>query len=643
MKSVYLTLKRWALRGWIVPVCGLLGLIAAGLMVVSTPQSYLATTTLFIGSPGSADSAGALQGDSFSQQRASTYAQLIKTESIAVKVKDDLGLGVTPQELSAAVTATPIEKTVLLNVTVAGDTPQTAADIANAYASNFAKYAGQLEKPNDGGAPSALVSVVGTADPVDALKAVDSKTNLMMGLLGGLVLGGALWWLLRRLDKTIRSADALATAAQAPVIGVFPRFDQSGTVDFDSTVGGPEVESARKLRTNVEFMDIDNPIRTLVVASPSAGEGAVEVAVLLALSLGEANRHVVLVDADFRGAALASYFGVADRRGLSDAFAGNIAIRDAEIELPDRRISFVPAGANCVARVGDLASSAMTDVIAELSNRYEYVVIVAPSILSFADCASLAARADGAMVVSKREFGTTDTVTRAVALLRSAGSRVSGVVLTGANVARTQAEVTSPIAKPSIGSRNSGSESRGAWTVGPDEVSESVPEDDGPVGHWPPVDKVKASPTSPAPKVQEPEDPSAEEAVTPEEPPVEESKTPLATPERRVSRVTDESASAQERTSEPTESLETSGDGDEDLDDWAPAVSPQRYTRSDIDPPTVAIRRDQLPKPLDQADKIDEPGSRSEPNQSDRANGKTKRDRQKSVSSRKSAAMASDD
>lgn len=577
MTVLYLKLKQVLLRGWIVAVCGLIGLLAAGALALATPQTYSATTTLFIGSPRSADSAGALQGDSFSQQRAMTYAQLLTGDAMAVKVRDDLGLSLSPNELSSAVTATPIEKTVLLDLTVTGDSAQGAADIANAYASNFAKYVGQLEQPNGGGAPNALVSVVGMADPTEAVVGVNPFMNMVLGLLAGSGIGVAVWWFLRRLDNSIRTADELETAAGAPVVGTLPAASsqRTGALDFSADSDSSFAEAARKLRTNVEFMNVDAKPRTLVIASPSSGEGAEEVAASLALALGESNHRVVLVDADLRQCALATYLGVSSTDGLSDVLNGTADIAAVELELADRRIVLVPAGTRRNGSVDDLASPLMTDVLMDLSVRFEYVILLAPAISYFADAASIAARVDTALLVGRREFSTTATVARAAAVLRSAGGRVMGSVLVGVKLPR------------------SSEANRGATTPNTDAVSQddrptnSAPEphvrgavaessaspDVSQTSHWPPPGKATNI-------VSELSDVEEKSAVA---------DTPAPAGRVRAGRSLP-STTIQSDPRGPESAIESS----EVSDHWSPAESLARYTRSDIDPPTIAIRRDQL-------------------------------------------------
>jgi uncharacterized protein involved in exopolysaccharide biosynthesis len=71
--------RRW----WPVGVGAALGIAAALALVAVTPKSYTATSVLFLGAPASSDSSGAYNGDLFSQQRASTYSQVVTNRDLA--------------------------------------------------------------------------------------------------------------------------------------------------------------------------------------------------------------------------------------------------------------------------------------------------------------------------------------------------------------------------------------------------------------------------------------------------------------------------------------------------------------------------------------------------------------------------------
>jgi capsular polysaccharide biosynthesis protein len=182
-----------------------LGLLAGVALTLLTPTSYSASTTLFLGSPVSADSAGAYAGDLFSQQRAATYAQLLASDDLAVKVIDDLSLPLKPSAVTAEVTAKQLPKTVLLEVSVSDQVAQRASDIANAYAANFAAYVARLETPAGSTQSVSSITVVRKATVPSSPSSPNALMNLAGGLVAGLALGGGGQWLQRRFGRSARA------------------------------------------------------------------------------------------------------------------------------------------------------------------------------------------------------------------------------------------------------------------------------------------------------------------------------------------------------------------------------------------------------------------------------------------------------
>lgn len=307
------TAARILRRGWAIPVFAVLGLILGAFMAISSPSSYTSTTVLFIGSPISADSAGAYQGDLFSQQRAATYAQLFSSDDLAVKVIDDLGLPMSGHELASQVSAAAVEKTVLLQVSVTDSTAEGSAGIANAYAKNFAQYVGQLETPNGGGRPNTSVQVVTEANAEDASGGSNLVMTSLFGLIGGLVVGIGVRVLLGRLDRSVRSASMLSAVAGVPILATVPESASRGfrALTFPADGATAYAESIRKLRTGIEFVSPSaDAIRSVLIASPRYSEPAGCIAADLAVVLSEAGRRVLLVDGDLRSPSLDSYLGI---------------------------------------------------------------------------------------------------------------------------------------------------------------------------------------------------------------------------------------------------------------------------------------------------------------------------------------------
>ena len=84
----------------------------------------------------------------------------------------------------------------------------------------------------------------------------------------------------------------------------------------------PVAEVFRTLRTNIQFMNSNKQLKTLLVTSTLPGEGKSWVASNLAIAFAQAGKRIILIDADMRKGRLYNLFEVAPRPGLSNYLSG---------------------------------------------------------------------------------------------------------------------------------------------------------------------------------------------------------------------------------------------------------------------------------------------------------------------------------
>jgi capsular exopolysaccharide synthesis family protein len=402
------------------------------MLTAVTPKSYTATTTLFLGSPASVDSAGAYSGDLFSQQRATTYSNLVASRDLAVKVIDDLGLSMTPEELSTEVTASQVPKTVLVDLSVTDTSATRAADIANAYASAFVSYVARLETPVGAATPTSVVTVIQNAEAPTSPTAPNMPLNVALGAVVGLVIGLLASWLKGKLDRTVRTPRQLAECTGAPVLGVLPKDAAcSGTrmdVAADST--SAYSEAVRKLRTNLLYADVDDPPKTIAFVAPTSAVSSTATATNLAIALDGISRHTALVDADLRQPRMAGYLNLHSDRGLTSVVSGDAVIDDVLVKVPDTGIDVVLSGPTTSLASELLASDVMAKVLAELRDTHDFVFCDTPGLLSATDAAVISRLCDGVIVVARQGTMKIQGLAETVGTLRNLGAKVLGVVLT---------------------------------------------------------------------------------------------------------------------------------------------------------------------------------------------------------------------
>ena len=104
------------------------------------------------------------------------------------------------------------------------------------------------------------------------------------------------------------------------------------------SVSDPTSQSAeayRSLRTSLQFVRSDGTVRTILVTSPSAGDGKTATVVNLGAVFAQAGARVVLVSCDLRRPGLGQFFAPAEHAELSSVLTGEQPL--------DRALSPVPA------------------------------------------------------------------------------------------------------------------------------------------------------------------------------------------------------------------------------------------------------------------------------------------------------------
>ncbi|MFB7560938.1 polysaccharide biosynthesis tyrosine autokinase [Streptomyces brevispora] len=434
-------LKALARRWPTVVVCLVLAVGAAlAVTSLSTPV-YEARTQLFVATRTGEDTTQLNQGQSFSQARVQSYAAIVTTRQVTQPVVKELRLRTTPEELASRITAVAPLNTVLIDITVRDAKPARAARIANAVAEQFSAAVERLESPNhasgsersrsrhtdDGVSPVSLgvtQEAVAPAGPVSPRPLL----NLAAGALSGLLLGAGIVALRETLDTTLKTSEALGEFTALPGLGTIPFDKNAPRQPLVSAEGhSKRAEAFRKLRTNLQFSQVDDRPRIIVVTSSVPGEGKTDTAVNLALSLAEAGVSTCLVDGDLRRPCVAPAFGLVQDAGLTTVLIGQASIKDV-MQKVGGQLSVLASGAVPPNPTELLASARMEEVLRELADTYEVVILDTAPLLPVADTVGLASLAQGALLVVRASKTSRDQVRAAAESLDCVGVRVLGTV-----------------------------------------------------------------------------------------------------------------------------------------------------------------------------------------------------------------------
>lgn len=188
-------------------------------------------------------------------------------------------------------------------------------------------------------------------------------------------------------------------------------------------------EAYRVLRTNLHYANPDSPLRRVLVTSTAPGEGKSTTLANLGVILAQAERSVLIVDADLRRPVMHQIFKQRMTPGLTSYLAGDALLEAVITKTAVPNLSVIPSGPTPPNPAELLASRRMRELLDQVIERYDMVLLDSPPVLAVTDACALAAAMDGVIFVvgsGKIPFGA---LRRAKAQIESAQGRVLGAVV----------------------------------------------------------------------------------------------------------------------------------------------------------------------------------------------------------------------
>lgn len=419
-------------RHWILIVAAtLIGLLGGGAASVLIKPTYTAETQLFVAIQGSGSVSELQQGNTFTQARVQSYVKTVVTPVVLQPAIDSLGLGIPADELAKRVGASTDPDTVLITITVEDESPVQAAATAQAVANSLVAAIDALEKPKTGGASPVSLSIITPAEAPRLPSAPNTRLNLALGLVCGLVIGlcGAL--LRSTFDFRIRGEADLRRVTDSPLLGGIS-FDQDATrkpLLTQAAPQSPRAESFRQLRTNLQFANVSGRAKTVLVTSSLPGEGKSTTATNLSIALAQAGQTVCLIDADLRRPMISEYLGLDRNAGLTTALVGTEDVNDLLQPWGEGNLYVLTSGQIPPNPSELLGSDEMKSLISRLEQAFDTVVIDAPPLLPVTDAAVLSQHVGGVVVVVGTQKLKHQDLEKSISALNMVGAKVLGIVL----------------------------------------------------------------------------------------------------------------------------------------------------------------------------------------------------------------------
>lgn len=198
-------------------------------------------------------------------------------------------------------------------------------------------------------------------------------------------------------------------------------------------------ESIKSIRTNLQFSAIDKELKTILVTSPSAGNGKSFVSANLAVAYGQDGKRVLIVDCDLRRGRQHEVFNIMNQTngGYSNLilnYKEEVKLSRYVVKTDVKNIDLIPTGPTPPNPIELLASKNNEAVIKELREHYDIIILDCPPVLGISDTQVMTKFADANVVVVSSGETPIELLERCKKVFETANSKIDGVIINKASV-----------------------------------------------------------------------------------------------------------------------------------------------------------------------------------------------------------------
>lgn len=260
-----------------------------------------------------------------------------------------------------------------------------------------------------------------------------TKLNTLLAGVVGLLLALGLIFLWEYMDDTLKAADDLSQTLGLTTLGAISRMGGKRYQDKHITtqdIFSPAAEAYRMIRSNIQFMSVDQPVKSIMITSSTPGEGKSTTVANMGVVMAQAGLKTVIVDADLRRPVQHQIFQIPHLGGLTELLRTpelNIEsyMRKAKME----NLYVLTSGELPPNPAELLGSQRMRQLLDNLNDLADVVIYDSPPVLMVADAAVLSNRVDGVVLIIDAGRTRRDVARQAIAGLQQADANVLGGVL----------------------------------------------------------------------------------------------------------------------------------------------------------------------------------------------------------------------
>nr|WP_255762558.1 polysaccharide biosynthesis tyrosine autokinase [Halomonas alkalisoli] len=272
-----------------------------------------------------------------------------------------------------------------------------------------------------------------------------SSRNMIVSLITGLLVAIAIVmarYLLNRGIETPRQLEELGLPVYAtvPLSGEQTklsrsskahRFTRAGLSDLLALRSPSDlsIEALRSLRTSLHFAMLEAGDNRLMLTSSSPAVGKSFISVNLAAVCAQAGQKVLVIDGDMRKGHVHHVFHGDSEGGLSELLDGKLTLTDAIRSTAVNGLEYIARGQTPSNPSELLMQPSFSQLMVDLSSRYDLVVIDTPPVLAVTDAAIIGKHVGTSLLVARFGMTPPGEIQATVEKLETSGLFLKGAIL----------------------------------------------------------------------------------------------------------------------------------------------------------------------------------------------------------------------
>lgn len=388
---------------------------------------YESNTTILINTNDGDSTKISTEDINVSQKLAVTYGEIIKSRAVLNEVINNLGLDTSYEQLKSCISVSTVNDTELINITVTYNDSEMSYKIADNLSEVFVNKATSLGNGDN-------IQIIDSPVVPENKSKPSLITNISISVILGLMFSLFIVFLKEYFNDKITTSEDIERYLKLPLLGIIPLKITNRKIDMNK-LQFITSEVYRTIRTNIEFANVDNNIKLILVTSTKQNEGKTTVISELSSYFTELeNKKILLLDCDLRNPSIHKQFSISNTQGLTDILMNKKSIEECinYIEIPslnNNKIGIITTGKTPSNPSELFSSQKMKNLLETLKNDYDYVFIDSPPVGIVSDTSIVSNIVDGSiLVVGSGEINIKSAVEAKEKLLNGK-THIIGVIL----------------------------------------------------------------------------------------------------------------------------------------------------------------------------------------------------------------------